>query len=55
MTEFKSRWWGLALVLASVPLYLLGMARGALVVLILAALVELTGWVKLLINPFRKT
>ena len=43
----KSRWIGLLLVLAAIPLYLSGLATGAAVLLILGAMLELTGWIRL--------
>ncbi|MEM1089387.1 MAG: hypothetical protein AAF552_08435 [Pseudomonadota bacterium] len=47
----SSRWWGLLLLLVAVGLYLIGAAHGAVAVIGLAVVVELTGWVKLMINP----
>ncbi|MEM7707872.1 MAG: hypothetical protein AAF358_20130 [Pseudomonadota bacterium] len=47
----SSRWRGLLLLLVAVGLYLIGAAHGAVAVIGLAVVVELTGWVKLMINP----
>ena len=52
--RWASRWWGLLLLLAAVGLYLIGAVHGAVAVLGLAVLLELAGWVKLLINPGRR-
>lgn len=49
----NSRWIGLLLLLAAVPFYLAGMAAGAILLLVVGGVLELAGWVRLLIRRER--